>query len=123
MSKTVTIRQRRLIASLLSTGNSSEAVREAGISRTTFYRWLRDPQFTAALREAESEALAEVQRRLLSLAEDAAGTLGDGLGAQSEVTRLRAADLILGRLLQLRELIDLDRRVSDLESEVQKWAD
>ncbi len=113
---TLTPKQRRAVAALLTCGDVSAAAQAAGVNRGTLYRWLKQPAFQQALREAEGEALADLQRRLVSLGSDAADVLAAAMQTSEETrTRLRAADVVLGRLLQLRELIDLERRVSELE--------
>ncbi len=78
---------------------------------------MREPAFRAALHDAETAALTGVSRALVRLADRAVATLE---GAMNDATapmsvRLRAADAVLGRLLQLRELVTLEERVKELE--------
>ena len=115
MFENLTTRQRKAIESLLTTGSRTEAVRAAGITRQTLSRWFKQPHFVAALRQAEAEALRGLSLSLLSLAEGAAGALAAGLEDESATVRLRAADLILQRLLQVREMLDWEGRITALE--------
>jgi len=110
-------KQRKAIEALLITGEVSAAATEAGVSRVTLYRWLRQPVFTAAVRAAEARALDELSRLLVRLGRSAATTLATAMNdpATPAATRVRAADVVLARLLQLRELATLDARVTELE--------
>lgn len=109
--------QKRAIAELLTSGNVSKAADVAGVSRYTLHRWMKQPAFRDALRQAEQDALDALQRRLVTLGEGAADALQDGLGAHDLRIRLRAADTILERLLALRTMIDFDARLTALESQ------
>ena len=120
MSENVTPRKRRAIESLLTTGDKSEAAAVAGVRRQTVYRWLRQPAFRQALREAEAEALAGLSLALVNLGDKATKTLEAGMDAKSDTVRVGSADIVLQRLLQLRELVDLDARVRLLEERLRE---
>ncbi len=51
----LTPKQRRAVETLLATGEVAAAAREAGVSRDTLHRWLKQPLFGQAVREAEAE--------------------------------------------------------------------
>jgi hypothetical protein len=110
-------RQRKAVEALLSTGEPTAAAREAGIARDTLYRWLKEPVFLQAVRDAEAAALDELSRLLVRLGRTAAATLAKAMSdpAGPWATRVRAADASLSRLLQLRELATLEARVTELE--------
>lgn len=117
MSKKVTPRQHKTIEALLTSGDRRAACAAAGISAQTLYRWLKQPHFRQALQQAEGEALQALQRRLTALGDMAVGVLGDTMSdPQARPSeRLRAADVTLSRLLQLREMVALEERVAELE--------
>jgi hypothetical protein len=114
----LTGRQQKAVAALLTTGEVSAAAREVGISRETLHRWLRDPVFLAAVRVAEAEALDELSRLLVRLGRTAVATIAKVMSdaGTAPATRVRAADVALSRLLQLRELAQLEARVQALEA-------
>jgi phage terminase small subunit len=118
--KRLSPRQQRAVVALLSTGEVKAAAAEAGITRETLHRWLRDPVFLAAVREAEAEALDELSRLLVRLGRTAVGTIARAMSdpATPAATKVRAADVALSRLLQLRELAQLEARVQALEQAV-----
>lgn len=107
--------QKRAISELLVSGNVSKAAEVAGVGRVTVHRWMRQPAFREALRQAEADALDSLQRRLVTLGNGAADALQAGLDSPDLRIRLRAADTVLDRLLALRQLIDFDTRLAALE--------
>jgi transposase-like protein len=113
----LTPKQRKAVEALLTTGEVTAAAKEAGVSKDTLYRWLKQPLFTQAVREAEARALDDLSRLLVRLGRTAAATLAKAMSdpAAPWATRVRAADASLGRLLQLRELATLEARVVELE--------
>ena len=80
------------------------------------YRYLRDDLFVAELRRASQEHLDAASARLTVLLGAAVHVLGLHLRPELEgAVRLRAADLVLRHGIRLRELNDLERRVTELE--------
>ena len=76
MPKTdLNLRQRRAIASLMTGPTLAAAARESKVSERQSYRWLDDPAFQTALREAQDEALSATIRRLAALSGMAVSTL------------------------------------------------
>jgi transposase-like protein len=114
---TLTPKQRKAVEALLTTGEVTAAAQAAGVSRETLHRWLKQPGFQAAVRDAEARALDDLSRLLVRLGRTAAGTLAKAMNDPTTpwATRVRAADASLGRLLQLRELATLEARVVELE--------
>jgi transposase-like protein len=115
---TLTARQQKGIDALLSAASVSAAAAQSGIGRRTLYRWIREcPEFVAALRDAEGLAVDQAARMLAGAGGQAVHrlvALADG--AEREAVQLRAADAILARLLQLRELVALEARLAALEA-------
>ncbi len=115
---TLPSKQRKAVTALLTEPDTTAAAKAAGVSRDTLYRWLAEPAFQAALRDAEANAIAAVSRALVRLAERAAATLDGAMTdpAAASSTKVRAADIVLARLLQVRELVALETRVAELEA-------
>ena len=109
-------RQVAAIAALLATGKIPDASTAAGVSTKTVYAWLRQDAFKAELRQAESDALRGLARRLAGLGESAADALKDALDSEQNIgVRLRAADLVLSRGPALLELVNVLERLEVLE--------
>lgn len=115
MTQKLTPKQRLALVALLSQPTVSGAAKQVGVSREAVYRWLKDPDFQAALTLAESEHLQAVQRGLLAASERALLVLGNLLVSESESIRLRAALGILEQAIRLREFADFDARLTALE--------
>ena len=120
MSENLTPRKRKAIETLLTSGDVTQAARAAGVSRETLYRWLKAPDFQAALNDSTRQALESLSRTLVTLGEKAADTLRQALedSTLAPGARVRAADIVLARILQLRELVDIETRLAKLEREV-----
>ena len=105
------------VMALLSSRNVEEAARVAGVDPRTLYRWMKDPEFDAAYREAKRAAFSQSIARLHQMSSAAVSTLGkimiDANAPAS--TRVRAADSILDHTAKAIEIEDIEARVSDLE--------
>ena len=113
----LTPKKKAFVRALLTERDTRGAARAAGVAERTAYRWVQDPEIQAALLEAEGVALEAVTRGLLRLAHEAVDTLENAMGDEEARTsaRVRAADIVLQRLLQLRELVSLEERIRILE--------
>lgn len=122
MNENLTPKQQRAIQALLTTSDVSHAAQEARVSRETLYRWMKSDVFRLALRDGTQQALEGLSRSLVDLGAQAAKTLADALtnAETSTAIKIKAADLVLERLLQLCELVDLENRVSRLEMNIEK---
>lgn len=111
-------KQRAAIAALLGAKSITAAAADLRISRKTLQRWLADPQFAAALAEAESDLLHETTRLLLAFAGMAVFALVRNLTAEDAPASVRnaAACAILDRLVTLREHAQLSDRVAEMEA-------
>ena len=63
------------IAALLSKPTIAEAASTAGISEPTLLRWLKEPEFSTAYREARRESVQHAITRVQIAAAKAVGTL------------------------------------------------
>jgi transposase-like protein len=105
------------IVALLSQRNVEEAARAVGIAPNTLRRWLKQPEFDAAYREAKREAFSQTIARLQGASSAAASTLIKVMLDVSTpaATRVRAADSILDRAGKAMETEDIQPRLTALE--------
>ena len=105
------------VMALLSSRNVEEAARVAGVNPRTLYRWMKEPEFDAAYREAKRAAFSQAIARLHQMSSAAVSTLGKIMidANASGSTRVRAADSILDHTSKAIETEDLAARVSELE--------
>jgi thiamine phosphate synthase YjbQ (UPF0047 family) len=117
----ITPKQVQAIQALLTTPTITAAVEKAGIAERTIYRWLADADFQAALTEAESALLRDIQRELLSKSTAAVEEMERVMhNAEADGTRLRAAQLILEYAAKLRSQAITEERLADIESRLEK---
>jgi hypothetical protein len=113
----ITTKQQKAIAALLSERTLGEAAKRAGIGERTLYTWLGEPNFKAALRSAEREILDEVTRRLSAGQSLALDTLQKLVtSARHESTKLRASVAWLELSLKFRDINDIEDRLTALEA-------
>lgn len=113
----LTPKKRAFARALLTERDTRAAARTVGISDATAYRWLKSDAIRAAILDAEADALDAATRGLLRLSAEAVNALDDAMSDAEAPTgaKVRAADIVLARLLQLRELVTLEDRVTALE--------
>ena len=105
------------VLALLSQRSVEEAARVAGVGARTLYRWMKDPEFDAAYRDAKRAAFSQSIARLHQMAGAAVTTLGKAMLDPNAppATKVRAADSILNHTAKAIELEDLEARLADLE--------
>jgi hypothetical protein len=105
------------IVALLSQKNIEEAARSIGIGSATLLRWLKDPDFDTAYREARRAAFRQSVARLQQASGAAVTTLLKLMidPTTPPSTRARAADSVLDHSAKAIELEDIEARVSELE--------
>jgi transposase-like protein len=105
------------IAALLSQRNVDEAARTIGVAPSTLLRWMKEPEFDAAYRQARRDAFSQSIARLQQASSASVPTLlkimVDPDAPAS--TRVRAADSVLDHSAKAIELEDIEARVSELE--------
>jgi len=104
------------IGALLTNPTHEAAAKAAGVSESTLARWMRDPTFAAAVREARRRALEQALGALSAATAEAVETLRVLLGAEGEAVRVRAAVAILDHALRGAETQDLEERIAALEA-------
>ena len=115
----ISTKQQRAVAALLSERTIGDAAKAASVGERTLARWVaEDASFQRALQDAQSALIDSTVRNLARLSENATTALEDSL-AQHEPTalRLRAATVVLDKVLQYKQLIELEKRVATLEGE------
>ena len=104
------------IVALLTQKNIEEA-RSIGIGSATLLRWLKDPDFDTAYREARRAAFRQSVARLQQASGAAVTTLLKLMidPTTPPSTKARAADSVLDHSAKAIELEDIEARVSGLE--------
>ncbi len=102
-----TCKQESLIAALLTEPTYAAAAAKAGVSRATVYRWMQQPSFREAHRNARRELVEAAMGRIQAATGPAVETLLDvALGGKRDADRVRAAVALFDRAF--RGLDDAD---------------
>jgi hypothetical protein len=110
-------KQHLALLALLSGDKQVEAAQKANVHENQVCTWMKNPLFLETLHSAEAERLQELNRSLIGIARKATNVLEEILDDSQEKTadRTRAANIVLTKLLNLRELVIFENRLAKLE--------
>ena len=114
-------KQEEAIAALLTQRNIDEAAKTIGVAPNTLLKWMKEPGFDAAYREARRLAFRQSVARLQQASGAAVSTL---LKVMLDInaphsTRVRAADSVLDHAAKAIEIEDVEACVAGLERAVE----
>ncbi len=116
----LTAKQQRAIKALLDEPTTKAAAESAKVGETTLHRWLNDPAFSSAYREARGRLLETTLTRLQQVSGKAVDTLEtvmtDEAAKGSE--RVSAAKAVLEMTLKAREVLETEERLRALEAKL-----
>ena len=109
------------ILALLSQRNIEEAARAVGIAPNTLRRWLKQPEFDAAYREAKREAHSQSNARLQGGRSAAISTLFKVMldPTTPAATKVKAVSVALEYADKANDTEDIQARVAALERDVE----
>ncbi|WP_067470193.1 helix-turn-helix domain-containing protein [Actinomadura macra] len=122
MSDLVQVGGKVAAAAVLAAGKpKAEAARVAGVSPRTVQRWSQDEQFRTLVTARRAEMLDHALGALADAAGEAVATLRASLRAEPSEARVTAARVgaaraILSMLVPLKEVLDLEERIGQLEA-------
>lgn len=112
----LTDRQLKAIPIIVASPTYTQACEKAQLNRTTFYEWLKDPQFKAELdrqrEEIASEAFGVLSQSLTKAVETLVSLLDN---ADDRLKRLTAKDII-DFIIRHKENEELGQRIAEIEA-------
>ena len=111
-------KQEKFIISLMSKATTEEAIKDAGINRSTAYKYLRDPEFSNEYRRIRRETMQQVTSKLQNASSIAVETLLDVMADKELSTsssRVQASRTVLENAYKGIEMDDLQQRIEQLE--------
>jgi hypothetical protein len=110
-------RQQAMIPVLLSQPSIRAAAQHGNVQERTIYRWLQDPGFQAAYRDARYLVMDEAFVLLQKHCSAAAQVFIDMMHNDEALpfTRLKAAEAVLNTALKGRSIYELEQRLAELE--------
>ena len=117
----LTPKQQKALAALLAEPTIPAAAAKLGMGESTLHKWLKDPAFGDAYREARREAVGQAIARLQHVSSAAVSVLMQVAADKSAPAsaRVSAASKILDMALRAVELEDLENRLSALEAQME----
>ena len=118
----MTKKQMDFLVCLLENSNTTQAIKEAGISSATAYKWLKDPEFKKFFEWNKQEMLSAATRYLQ-------GSLGICCEKLMEIVKdpktsaqvkINAISLIFQNVRAFTEQTDILIRISELEQAMQE---
>jgi hypothetical protein len=110
-------KQEALIAALLTAPSLEQAAKLVGINPVTAWRWMKQPAFAAAYRDAKRELVVHATTLLQRFASTAVSTLASIMVDSHALasSRVAAARTVLEMSLRGIELEELTARIEALE--------
>ena len=117
----LSVKQVKGIKALLEMPSIADVAQAVGVADRTVYRWMGDPLFVAALREAETAAIGDAVRSLITGIQANHAVMRDirDTSRYSPAVRLRAAGMLDDSLMKWRNFQDFEMRLTDLERIIQ----
>ena len=109
-----------LLAALAVGHTVRDSARQAGIGERTATRRLADPEFRQLVAALRADMIGRALGRLSDTAREAVDKLRDLLSAGSDSVKLGAARSILELGTKLRESVELEQRLSELEQRIEQ---
>lgn len=115
----LTARQLKAIPFIVSSPTYTEGMQKAKVNRSTFYKWLKDPEFKTELDRQRDEVAAEAFGILSQSLTKAVETLVALLDNKDDrLKRLTAKDII-DFMIRHKEFEDLDKRLTAIEQRLE----
>jgi len=108
-------RQKRALPYLAVAPTVQSACRQATIRTDTYYRWLKNPNFVAALKKQQNELVADSMNCLRANIGRAVSTLVSLLGSENNFLKRSVANDIIAHYLKYRELSEIEERLDTVE--------
>lgn len=116
----LTVKQEAAALALLKPfhGTQAQVAKAVGVSERTLKYWLKLPQFQERLAEGRAALWKETLDNLTGSMNWASNVLAGLLKSNSETIRLRAASVVVYSSLRAHETLDLEARLTALETEL-----
>lgn len=111
----ITPRQEKLVAALLTQPDIQSAAKAAGVGSTTAHRWLKQPAFQEALTHQRDEFMRESLSSVKNHAGRAVRELSKLLDNPDARLRRMVCNDILQHVVRVHEMLDIDVRLLALE--------
>ena len=108
-------KQKRAIAFLVAAKDIESGCRAAGISTTTYYDWIKNPDFADAIETQRSYIITEAMQRLRHGIGTAVDKLIALVNSDNEEVARKASTSIVEIALKMRESEEIEDRIECIE--------
>ncbi len=117
VNQTEPLSEKQLIALpvILGAKSITEGCREAEVSKTTFYEWMKTPDFKAEFIRQRNELVSIALDELKACTGEAVQALRELLKSKKETVRLKTATAILDHVGKFIELEEIEERLAEIE--------
>ena len=105
----------KAVAAVLTAATLEDAARQAGVCLTTLKKWIALAEFRDALRQARTAIYEGAVSRLQGATNAAVDTLHRNLDCGNAAVETRAALGVLEQAFRVRELLEVEERLTALE--------
>jgi hypothetical protein len=113
---TLSRKQLKSIPVIISAKTITEGVKQARISKTLFYEWMKTDTFRNEFISRQNDLIETALKELKGLSSEAVKSLGKLLReSENENIRLKAIALILDHTMKIKEFEDIEQRLTEIE--------
>lgn len=119
MEQNLSHKQKMVIAEFVKTGQVETVCQQTGISRETYYQWLKNPEFKQELQTQQDALYKTTLSTMKNLFTEAVETQKSLLKSEDERIRLRASNAIIHNIVKIIEMDEMKQRLNDIEERVE----
>jgi hypothetical protein len=108
-------KQMKVIPVIIAAKSVTEGVKQAGISKTLFYNWLKQESFKNEFISRQNDIIDAAFLEIKGLASLAVAKLGSLLESEKDTVRLKATTAVLEHISKMIEAEELTKRIEKLE--------
>ncbi len=113
---TLTRKQLKAIPVIISAKTITEGVKQAGISKTIFYEWMKNDNFKNEFISRQNDIIETALMELKGLSSEAVEKLGTLLRESvNENIKLKAIALTIEHTIKMKEIENIEERLRELE--------
>ena len=116
----LTERQLKIIPIIVTSPTYTDGCKKARLNRTTFYQWIKQPEFKAELERQRDEITSEAFGVLTQSITKAIETLTSLLDYKDDRLKRLTANDIIGHFLKHKEIKELEERIQQIEQYLEK---
>ena len=114
----LTPKQEQGVLALLREATAEDAAKAVGVSKVTLWRWSRQPEFQARVRQARRQVAEAALGELQQVTIEAVRALRRNLTSGVPSVEVRAALGVLDRVSKATDVLDQEARVTRLERQL-----